>query len=692
MKTRLALSVLLLITAISQAFAVGALFVRPLRSNAEHRAIAITSYTANVEIHDHVATTHVDQVFHNELNDVVEATLVFPLPPGAVITEMYYHFNGVKYKASVRERKEAQAAYDGKIRRLLDPALLTDLGDNIFKLQIAPVNGVSDVRVEITYTEIMPFVLGKSVYTHLLRTTGLSPKPLTNMLLTINAHTQRSWSSITAPGYPESPAHQIVYETAQHVRVQLGDESYVPSRNYVLELASKRDGVEISTLTYVPMPSDSFGTKPFYLTWVIPPDTSSTAVPRDIAFVADVSSSMNPQRMDQLREAMLYFLSQLTNDDRFNVLTFSTNVMAFEQDFVAATRDNLDRAAAFVQRMQALGLTNMSAALRTALTMDYLPNRAHAIVFITDGVPSFGELNETRIRDSVAAWNTHDVGIYPITIGQETSVDLMRKLAQRSGGFHTEIMADDSIALTVQHALKRLSMPNVSNITLDYGNLITYDVEPRILPDVNVGGRIIQSGRYEQGGWYPVSMTAKILGVDVAHTEQVLFGSPENNNKAVARLWARARIDALYEEIERLGEVQELVDAIIALSLQFEILTTYTALYADPDDPGATSVDNTSNSGRVALAVAPNPAASDESIRVMLPASMSGDPTTAPVTIRIVDLTGRIVAQLTATPVQGQITLPLHPYTLTTGMYLLVVQSEQHTYTTYLSITEGAQP
>jgi len=688
MAPRILLLLALLAATTLESLAVGALFVRPLRSNDTYQAIAITRYDATVNIQDHVATTHVDQTFRNELNQQVEATLMFPLPDGAVITEMYYHFNGQRYKASVREKKEAQAAYDSKIRKLLDPALLQDLGNNIFKLQIAPINGISDVRVEITYTEIMPFLLGKSIYRHLLRTTGLSPKPLSRMSLTIDATTQSTWSSIESPTYLSTPAHKVELVSPNRAKITLGDESFVPTKDYHLELVSRRDGVEISTMTYVPVPSDSFGTKPFFLSWVIPPDSARVQVARSVSFVADVSSSMTPRRMDQLREAMLSFVDQLNPADQFNIFTFSTNVIGFSPNLVQATTDNLDLARQFIRRMSALGMTNISEALQYSLKQDYSTETASAIVFLTDGQPSFGEINPAKILDSLVRWNTRGVPVYPVTIGEETSISLMQDIARRSGGFLTEIMKDDSIAVLVRDLLVRLSMPNITNLDLDYDKLQTYDVEPRILPNVSVGGRVLQTGRYEVGGSYPVTMTGKIPGLPVRYTREVTFGDPANSNRAVARLWARARIDALLAEIDRLGEKKELVDAIIALSLQFEILTKYTALYADPDDPKTSSVDDESGSQirRDLITVSPNPATTTSTLSISI-----GDAKAAtPVTIRIVDMVGRLVAEVSMmSSLHGLMTVPLAPFNLAPGSYLVVAHISDTVTTQQIIILEG---
>lgn len=688
MTSRIVTLVLLLAATTLESLAVGALFVRPLRSNDTYQSIAITRYDATVTIQDHVATTHVDQTFRNELNQQVEATLMFPLPDGAVITEMYYHFNGQRYKASVREKKEAQAAYDNKIRKLLDPALLQDLGNNIFKLQIAPINGISDVRVEITYTEIMPFRLGKSIYRHLLRTTGLSPKPLSRMSLTIDATTQTKWSHIESPAYASTPAHKVTMLSETRARVVLGDESFVPTKDYTLELATFRDGVEISTMTYVPVASDSFGTKPFFLSWVIPPDSAQVQVARSVSFVADVSSSMTARRMDQLRAAMLSFVDQLNPADRFNIFTFSTNVVAFREDLVEATSENLDLARQFIRRMSALGMTNISEALKASIRQSYGTESANAVVFLTDGQPSFGEMNYAVILDSLNRWNTAKVPVYPVTIGEETSISLMQDIAKRSGGYLTEIMKDDSIAVLVRDLLLRLSMPNITDLNLDYGTLLTYDVEPRILPNASVGGRVVQTGRYETGGNYPVTMTGKIQGVPVRYTREVVFGDPANSNRAVARLWARARIDALLAEIDRLGEKKELVDAVISMSLQFEILTRYTALYADPDDP-STSVEGDDDGSQIRqrlMSINPNPAQPSSTLSI----SLNGAVNSAPVTLRIVDITGRLMAEVTLTPsAQGLLNLSLAPFDLPAGSYLLVAHFGSTVTTQQFIVLDG---
>ena len=676
----LAIAFLVLEFSSSRVLAVGALFVRPLNSNQTFELLSIKTYDVDVQIADHVATTKVDQLFRNETNQVVESTFIFPLPPGAVITDLYYWFNGQKYKGNVRERAEAQKLYDAKIRVRIDPALLQEIGDNVFKLNIAPINSNSDVRCEITYTEILPFSLGESTYTHFLKTTGLSPKPLERMSLRVTAETQTTWKSVTSPTYGTSSAHAIIFDSPSKVRTTLGDENYTPTRNYMLVLRTNRTAVDMGTLTYVPVPTDSFGVEPFFLSWVIPPDENANPIQRSVVFVGDVSSSMEGKRIEQLRDAMMLFIDQLQPHDRFNIITFSTNVVGFRADLVEATPNNLEQARDFVRTRTALGLTNISEALDRCLHQSFIDNTANIVVFLTDGQPSWGETKEAVIVDSMVKWNVGNARVYPITIGEEPNVSLMRNIAKKSGGFLTEIANDDDIVLMVNDHLRRISMPNLTNLSLDYGSLKSMDVLPAVLPNVPIGGRVVQTGRYEQGGLYPVTLRGAMGGEQFSLTKDVLFGDPTRNNRAVARLWAQAKIDALLEEISRFGEAKELVNAIIDLSIRFSILTKYTALYADPDDPDSHTTGVPEDQRPVEmqfLSIAPMPVTLNSIVTMQLDPKYSGER----LRVSVVDLYGReVVVLYDGASIIGPLELQLQPQSstmLASGTYILVARVGQ---------------
>lgn len=636
------------------AFATGALFVRPLNSAQTYQTMWIKTYDARVVLQDQLAETHVDQTFVNETNAVVEATYVFPLPEGAVISELIYWFNGVRYVASVRERKAAQDAYDNRIRQLLDPALLQYLGDNLFKLNIAPINPQSEVRFEITYVELLPYELGATDYRFFLRTTGLSPRPLQRVSLNITANTAKEFKKLFSPSHPNSTDTQIDRITPKQYRVLFGDENFLPDRDFVLRFETKREAVDMNVITYTPAALDSFGRDNFYALWITPPDTitSNVAIPRSIVFTADISSSMEGERLVELKQALNHFLDHLNSDDKFNLVTFGTSVVKYRADLVAALPSEIAQARAFVNGLSAVGLTNIDGALKVALAQAYRDSTANAMIFMTDGYPTWGEQRVNVIVDSAAARNRKGVRIFPFGIGKDVSKPLLIELARRNGGFPTYITADDSIALVVENHVKRISLPVLSQLSIELGGLQTYDRYPAVLSDLFFGNQVLQFGRYTNTGTFNVTLRGKARQDNFALTSNVAFGNSPGGSRAVARLWARHKIDYLLEQIDLYGELKELVDAIIDLSIRFSILTKYTALYSDP----GTAVDEDDDAQVLPKTFVleqnyPNPfsplmrgASGNPETRVVFYVPPSAEKER--VQLRIYDLLGRLVAVL----------------------------------------------
>lgn len=577
-------SLLFVLATLQQVFATGALFVRPVRSSQTYQLMSIKTYDATVAIQDQVASTHVDQTFFNNTNQTVEATFIFPLPEGAVISELVYWFNGQRYVAEVREKEEAQRDYNEKIRQLIDPALLQYLGDNLFKLNIAPINPQSDVRFEITYIELLPYEFGTVDYRFLLQTTELSPQPLERVSVQVDATTGSEFKTFISPSHQSSTATEIAQIAPDHYRVTFGDENFSPNKDLLLRFETVREQVDINVLTYTPTVQDSFGTDSFFTLWITPPDsiTDTETLPRDIVFTADVSSSMEGERLSQLKAAINSFLDGLAEQDRFNIIAFGTNVVTFQPDLVQALSGEVSAARAFVNGLGAVGLTNIDAALKAGLTMSFSDETAKMLVFLTDGYPTWGELNIQAIVDSARARNTHDARIFPFGIGDDVSKPLLISLARQNGGYPTYISADDSIALVVSNHFKRISKPVLSNLEIDYGSLQNYDRYPVVISDLFFGSQVLQFGRYSNDGTFDISLQGDLANEKFTLTNAVTFDLEEGGNRAVARLWANSKIDELLQQIELFGELDELVNAIIDLSIRFGILTPYTALYSDP--------------------------------------------------------------------------------------------------------------
>lgn len=626
----------------ADAFAVGALFARPLNGTQSHQPMDIIRYDANVDIQDHVATTVVHQEIYNNLYTVSEATFIFPLPPGAMIVDMGYEFNGKWYTANVRERQEAQQSYNSKVRRLIDPALLQEWGDNVYKLDIAPINGRTVVKFRITYTEFVPFVAGEIRYKHLLRTTGLSPKPLQQLTLSARIRSQLAISTVTTPDYPASSANVLTQHSAHEYTVTFGDEAYVPTKDYRINIKNSRKEVAMQTLTYVPTESDSFGIDPFFATWITPPDEAIQRVPTTWVITADVSSSMDFKRMTRLRAALHAFLDNLQVGDRFNIVTFSTLASSFRPDVIDVTSENIGAAREWVNRLTSMGLTNFYDALKLSLQQSWKTGDrvSNVLVFLTDGEPSYGETRPAVLLDSVKSWNTSKVRVHTMGIALQ-QYSLLESLAKQNGGTFTHIEEDDQISLLVEERVTSITAIELKEPQIMYHGLTVTDVYPYQLPNIGAAERITQVGRYERGGDYQVELRAMLGLNDLSLRRMVLFGSPSLNNRAIARLWAREKINDLLHEIQRVGESAELVEAVIDLSIRFGILTKYTALYSDPDvdepDQPTDVVTEPRPLEVAAMSISPNPVTESSVVSVHVPDAAIG----TNMVVRLYDIHGR---------------------------------------------------
>ncbi|HRV95197.1 MAG TPA: hypothetical protein P5526_23765, partial [Anaerolineae bacterium] len=110
----------------------------------------------------------------------------------------------------------------------------------------------------------------------------------------------------------------------------------------------------------------------------------------------------------------------------------------FEQP-VAASKDNLDAAMGMVDRLNAMGGTNISGALQQALEAN-LPTGDDAgallpqIVFVTDGEPTMGLTNPQQILALTKQLDKRAMRLFALGVGDQIDVRLIDDLVQQHHG------------------------------------------------------------------------------------------------------------------------------------------------------------------------------------------------------------------------------------------------------------------
>lgn len=630
----------------SDVYAIGALFARPRFSTQEYSKMWIKKVDVKVDIQEQIAVTHVDQTFFNEMNSSVEAVYVFPLPENATVSQLVYWVNGVRFEAEIRERQEAVKDYNERLRRWLDPALLEYLGNNLFRLSIVPVNALSDVRTEITYVEPLKYDFGIVKYGFRLNTLELSSKPLQTVTVNVDASSKYNYKSFSSPTHGNSTAAIMTKISDQHYKFFYGDENFYPDKDLLIQFQTQRREIEYHALTYKPFAKDSIGTDSYYAIWISPPDSLSDGevIPQNIVFTVDVSSSVDGPRLEKIKESLNNFLAMLDPNDKFNIVIFGTTVEKFKPDLVPAAPEYINEAKDYVLKLYAVGMTNISQALTNSLNQSYGDSTSNSIVFLTDGYPTWGDTVSTTILSSVKLNNKKNVRIFSFGVGDEVKRSFLISLAEENHGYCNFITSNDSIALVIKDHFMRIAKPVLTDISLDLGGLQTWDQYPKTIGDLFWGSQLMQTGLYKTGGNLIVTLKGKIRSKDVEFKQQIDFPDTLGGHRFVPRVWAKDKIDYLMDQIGIYGEKKELVDQIIALSLRYQILTPYTAFYADPTT-GIKKSDNLIPGSFALEQNYPNPFNPETKIAYSLPVGRA----TYRVVIKIFNTLGQVICTLVDT-------------------------------------------
>lgn len=560
------LSALFALVILQSAFSVGALYARRALSGDTSQPLWLKKYDATVTITDQIAITHVDQTFKNEDTFRKEGVFVFPLPENAIVTELALWINGQRVLAQVMEADTARMKYDSIVRRTADPALLEYLGKNVFKLSVFPIeadgNAMSERRIEITYAELLSYDASVVPYDFFMKTVNLSAKPVERASITMAVTSQKRILELYSPSHGSTPALAVTKLTDYRYNVAYGEENTNSEQDFRIAYRLAGNEFAVNYLTYVPSTSfgmffDSTGDSPYFLLWITPPESASAAqtLPKNLVFVADVSSSMTGPRLEQVRGALNAMVDMLNPGDRFNVFAFATGITRFQPDLVAYNSQTSSQAHSYINALGAAGLTNMEGALKAALQSAWDSVGVNGVIFLTDGVPTWPSgTTADKILDMVTAENDGKAAIHTFGISAEAEITLLKTLARDNSGFSFTIAKNDSIRPMLEGFMRKISYPLISDIAVSYGLLDPYDVFPRDLPDLYLGSQLTILGRYRNSGTFAVGFDGKLKQNTLSITQDLKFPANTPSHPFVPRMWASAKIDYLLNEIAICGE------------------------------------------------------------------------------------------------------------------------------------------
>lgn len=156
----------------------------------------------------------------------------------------------------------------------------------------------------------------------------------------------------------------------------------------------------------------------------------------DMVIVLDRSGSMQGNKIQDARQAVLNLLSRLSEDDRFALVSYSNNVRT-DSGLIRVTASNRERLTSTVRKITAGGGTNLGAGLQEGiriLSQAEKNGSAGKVILISDGLANEGITDISSLGNMASVAVEKAFGISTVGVGADFNEQLMTALADRGAG------------------------------------------------------------------------------------------------------------------------------------------------------------------------------------------------------------------------------------------------------------------
>nr|XP_015198781.1 PREDICTED: inter-alpha-trypsin inhibitor heavy chain H6-like isoform X1 [Lepisosteus oculatus] len=584
--------------------------------------LKVTDFHIRSMVVSRYAQTTVESSVWNQLAVNKEAAFEVDLPSTAFISNFSITSNGKVYVAEVKERSQAKKIYDEAKKRGKTAGLVATKERETEKFRVAvSVPAGSQMTFTLTYEELLQRRLGR----YELALSVRPEQPVSNLTVgvTISERTGISFVRVlplrktkllsnTVQADAEMPPSTEVLRSPSCARI-----SFTPTIKEQTVMSTKGISADFVVQYDVEL-KDLIGDVQIYDGYFVHyfAPRGLPVVPKDVIFVIDTSGSMLGTKIKQTKEAMKIILSDLRENDYFNIITFSHSVNTWKTETtIKATPKNVKEAQAFVKKISASGSTDINSALLNAAKLVNTKNprkgsgnHVPLIIFLTDGEPTTGVTSGERIvNNAKEALGT--ASLFGLAFGNDADYPLMRRLSMENRGVARMIYEDADATLQLKGFYDEVASPLLFDIQLNYLDNHVYDVTRALFPNFFQGSELVVAGRIKPG---VKDLKVKVNAMDsekqltvendvtVPSSGNATFGCPgdlQGISGFVRRLWAYFTIkDLLQAKLNNTDPATQriLTEKATNLSLKYNFVSPVTSLVVVKPDTEEASLNATS--------------------------------------------------------------------------------------------------
>jgi Ca-activated chloride channel family protein len=311
------------------------------------------------------------------------------------------------------------------------------------------------------------------------------------------------------------------------------------------------------------------------------------SAPKTVVVLFDNSLSMQWEKLERSYAAMEAVLRALHPSDKFNLILFNSKVANFQPQPVEASRENVQTALEFVRASKLRGGTDMQQALQTALGQFQSAQGSPYLLLLTDGGVTRGTIHSGHLAKWYGEqWKKLPETVRPHTyifaVGDDANLPLLRMVSRNDGAIEN-VLSTEPIEFKLNAFISKIGRSPVAQLNMTPAPEAAVQMVYPLQDAAFSGSMASWVGQYKTAA---KQVEFKVHGVRdgsaVEMRKSTELPALALEHAQLPRLWARARVDALLEKIERDGEDQKTVDEIIALARKYKFVTPYTSFLAVP--------------------------------------------------------------------------------------------------------------
>jgi Ca-activated chloride channel family protein len=298
---------------------------------------------------------------------------------------------------------------------------------------------------------------------------------------------------------------------------------------------------------------------------------------RQYVFVLDKSGSMGGLKIEQAKTAFNSMIGTLLSQDLFNIVAFDNEISILWDEPHSASANNIGEAQDWVQSISSGGSTNFHGAALTGLATFTPGDNVKAMLILSDGLPTAGEIQDTPgILSAISEANTLDVSISTVAFGSDSDENLMANIAAQNDGYFVFIEPSEDASTELLDFYGVFSTPIADDYSIVFNGAIeVISLSPLDESPFFNGTEIIVAGRYTEG----MTVTTSIDYVTGTETYEDTVGVATQDKPHVEKIWAQQRVSYLLRQASLQGDNDTLRNEIVQLGMYYGIaIAGYTAM------------------------------------------------------------------------------------------------------------------